>query len=177
MSEEEVYEEERKRAREGRGSFVPTEAEKDARDRKRKSPSPPPPTQLDFDDDGSSTSGSEVDEVVMLRTPAKPVSQKGLMLSQAVEDVSSSSKEKGEEIPDDDLDIRVPDLHRYFQQFDVADDAVVSMCRAYASYLASQSKKKLQGCLPKRRRKGAEEPVSVKASWAASKKKPTLSRV
>lgn len=40
--------------------------------------------------------------------------------------------------PDD-----VPDLGAYFSLFDIDDEAVISMCRAYASYLASLSKKKI----------------------------------
>lgn len=39
----------------------------------------------------------------------------------------------------------LPCLHEYFAEFpDVTDDAVISMCRAYASYLASLQKKKLK---------------------------------
>lgn len=37
----------------------------------------------------------------------------------------------------------VPDLGAYFSLFDIDDEAVISMCRAYASYLASLSKKKI----------------------------------
>lgn len=172
MSEEYYAEEARKRAREGRGApedHVFTEAEK--YDRKRKADSPPPATQLEMEEEPTSSSSS-ADEVQMrgaLREPS--AAGKGPLNIYAAEEVSSSShEEKGN--GDADIDIRVPDLHRYFEQFDVADDAVVSMCRAYASYLASQSKKKLQGCLPKRRRKEAQEQVSQKAKWAASKKRP-----
>lgn len=39
----------------------------------------------------------------------------------------------------------LPSLHEYFEQFPhVSDEAVISMCRAYASYLASLQKKKLK---------------------------------
>lgn len=86
---------------------------------------------------------------------------KGPAYRQVVAEGSAAS-EGGEEdeAPEDEMppiDVNeLPDLHQYFQNYPtVSDENVISMCRAYASYLASLSKKKLaqSSCLPKRRRK------------------------
>lgn len=42
-----------------------------------------------------------------------------------------------------DMADELPDLGLFFSHFDISDDAVISMCRAYASYLASKQPKKL----------------------------------
>jgi len=153
--------EERIRQKEGRGKFVRTEQEKDYASRKRlfeegDQDLAPPATQhedidpMDEDEDDMEAAG----------TLSRSVAGKGPLyreIPEEEEDEASQGEDEppGEALPQDE-ESESPDLHSYFTQFPgVAADAVVSMCRAYASYLASRSKKKLQGCLPKikRRRK------------------------
>jgi len=48
---------------------------------------------------------------------------------------------EGEDEPDQDDDDDeaddLPNIQMYFEQFDIPDEQVISMCRAYASYLVS----------------------------------------
>jgi len=153
--------EERLRQKEGRGKFVRTEQEKDYASRKRlfeegDEELPPPASQIEdiapMDEDEEDYTG--------LADLKRSVAGKGPLYREIPEEEEEEMSQGGDEPsgeskPQDD-ESESPDLHSYFMQFPgVAADAVVSMCRAYASYLASRSKKKLQGCLPKikRRRK------------------------
>lgn len=123
--------------REGRGPHVFTEAEKDAISRKRER-SPPPPTQqiedaMDEDDD---------DDQAVFATPGESQARRRLF-------ESSSSLQQDEEEEEQEgaqtlasLAHAVPDLREYFLQFPSMDTkSIISMLRAYASYLATQVKK------------------------------------
>lgn len=161
--------------RRGYGTYVKTEAEKDAIKRKRSDP----PTQLVEEDctycggplDACGCSAQDPREPMEEEASegptaaAPPVAGKGPHYRQIVEDEDSAGALEGEDAPADEADepdqLDLPDLHQYFQGYpSVSDENVISMCRAYASYLASLSKKKLKstsgsgkGCVPKRRRR------------------------
>jgi len=153
--------EQRLRQKEGRGKFVRTEQEKDYASRKRlfeegDQDLAPPPTQVE-DIDAMDEDEDDYEELVSLKasTAGKGPLYREIPEEEEEEASPGGDEPSGELKPQDD-ESESPDLHSYFMQFPgVAADAVVSMCRAYASYLASRSKKKLQGCLPKikRRRK------------------------
>jgi len=97
----------------GPDPFVLTEAEKDSLKRKRRAPGPEPPSppatqrSEEYDDDEP----EDVDE----------------------ED-DAGEAEPGEAAEDEDDQ---PNLQMFFDQFDIPDERVISMCRAYASYLVS----------------------------------------
>jgi len=88
-------------------------------------------------------------------------------------------EDEGEEPPGDepeDAHDNLPNLHEYFQHFDVTDEKVISMCRAYASYLSSLRPKKTASAYatPRRRNAPAQEPPSQKARyWEAKGRKRT----
>lgn len=155
----EALHEQRLRQKEGRGRFVRTEAEKDYASRKRlfeegDQDLEAPPTQVE----DIEPMDEEEEDYTGLADLKRSVAGKGPLYREIPEEdeeeMSQGADEPtGESKPQDD-ESESPDLHTYFMQFPgVAADAVVSMCRAYASYLASRSKKKLQGCLPKMKRR------------------------
>jgi len=114
----------------GLSDHVLTEAEKDSAKRKR--PSSPPPTQQEYMEEEEE---DDMDE---------PVARKGPMYHDVdLDDVEEDEHPSGEE---DEVEPpnSLPDLHQYFNRFPhISDMDVVSMCRAYASFLASMSKQKL----------------------------------
>lgn len=146
-------EEQQLKERQGDGEFVPTEAEKDAKRKRetRVSPTSPPRS------------------VAAKKGLVPPASQRHLGSSQFLdeeEDYSSSPPEHGIGFIDDeadsdpveaevlDLTDDQPDLHQYFSRYpDVSDDNVISMCRAYASYLVSLRPKKQPAGRPSKYRK------------------------
>lgn len=139
-----MSEEEAKLAREGRGSFVLTEAEKDARSRAR--------TPLISDEEeGSEEQGSY--------EPAASLKRSQAFIDLDRDEDEDDAPPPAEEGEDDIEEVEAPDLGEYFDLFPhVSDDMVISMCRAYASYLASISKKKITfGCLPRRSKKKARK--------------------
>jgi len=100
---------------------------------------------------------------------------KGPVFTQ-VEDVEDEDEEEGEEPRDepDDADHGLPNLHEYFQNFDVTDEKVISMCRAYASYLSSlRPKKPTSAYATPRRRQTAtdQEPPSQKQRYWETKRR------
>jgi len=141
----------RAREREGLGDFVPTEAEKD--DMKRKRSITPTQHVLDEEDDQCSecealgeicSDCAMQDDAadVLMGTAGKGPLYRQVELSEEADHPpdaeAPAAEEEGEAVDD------LPDLHSYFSQWpQVGDDAVISMCRAYASYLASLSKKKI----------------------------------
>lgn len=147
--------EQRAREREGLGGFVATEAEKDAAKRKR-APTPTPTQPLE-QDDGEDEQCAECEalgdycEECRAMWEAADVldgaASKGPLYRQ-VELSEENSPPPDAEAPADadegEAVDELPDLHSYFMQWPQVDDAaVISMCRAYASYLASLSKKKI----------------------------------
>jgi len=130
------------RSREGRGPYVRTEAEKDADSRKRKSPEIPPTQQIDDimeeDDD---------EDVVM----APPDARRQLFESSSSIQQDEEEAEREGELTLASLAHAVPDLREYFLQFPAMDTkSIISMLRAYASYLATQVRKEP----PKKKGKG-----------------------
>jgi len=142
---------------------VPTEAEKWELQRKRSAPTQPMEDlyeEVDEDDEDVQFAG------------------KGPVYRQV--DVEDDVEDEGEEMPIDepeDAHDNLPNLHEYFQHFDIPDEKVISMCRAYASYLSSLRPKPIKStsayATPRRRSRGADqEPPSQKARyWEAKNKK------
>nr|QXP07817.1 MAG: hypothetical protein [Arizlama virus] len=122
--------------REGRGPHVFTEAEKDQLSRKRER-SPPPPTQqiddiMEEDDD---------DDCVVMNGDADGARRRLFESSSSVQQDDEEEAEQGMQTLAS-LAHAVPDLREYFLQFPSMDTKqVISMLRAYASYLATQVKK------------------------------------
>jgi len=121
--------------REGRGPHVFTEAEKDELSRKR-SRSPPPPTQQ-IDD----IMEEDDDDEVQMTTPGDSARRRLFESSSSVQQDEEEEAEQGMQTLAS-LAHAVPDLREYFLQFPSMDTKqVISMLRAYASYLATQVKK------------------------------------
>lgn len=126
-------------------SHVLTEAEKDEISRKR-SRSPPPPTQEEMSQVMEEEDSSEG---VEFKTPNPRASAARRQLFESSSGVDEEEPE-GEDEPASLLHA-VPDLREYFLQFPAMDTkSIISMLRAYASYLATQVKKEP----PKKRSKG-----------------------
>jgi len=129
--------EQRLRQQEGRGAWVPTEAEKHELSRKRDR-SPPPPSQAEQDDDNMEEASSE-DDVVM-GDERREEARRKLFSSTNGQEEDDEEERAGEQLAS--LLHAVPDLREYFAQFPSMDTKqVISMCRAYASYLATLTKK------------------------------------
>jgi len=87
--------------------------------------------------------------------------------------------DEGEElVPNDEPEEahdNLPNLHEYFQHFDVTDEKVISMCRAYASYLSSLRPKKSTNAYATPRRRSAatadQAPPSQKQRYWEAKRK------
>lgn len=123
-------------------AVVPTEAEKDSAKRKRDAPqSPPPPTQQDELDQPCQECGNYLIEEDQGECPYCAAA--GLMeIHQPEAQEEEPEEDEGEEAAASETGL--PDLHEYFEQYPaISDENVISMCRAYASYLASLSKKKI----------------------------------
>jgi len=89
-----------------------------------------------------------------------------------VEEIDDGEEPQGDE-PEEDHD-NLPNLHEYFQAFDVTDEKVISMCRAYASYLSSLRPKKPTNAYatPRRRSAAPAQPPSQKAHhWDAKRRR------
>lgn len=126
------------RSREGRGPYVKTEAEKDEESRKRKSPDIPPTQQVD--DNMEEDDEDDVHD----ESPARR------QLFESSSSVQQDLEEQGE-LTLASLAHAVPDLREYFLQFPSMDTKqIISMLRAYASYLATQVRKEP----PKKKGKG-----------------------
>jgi len=133
------------RNREGRGAYVLTEAEKDALSRKRDR-SPPPPSQVEMDDNMEEDSSEEVQ---FKGAESQRSARRQLFASSSGVD-DDEEAQAGEQLAS--LLHAVPDLREYFAQFPHMDTKqVISMCRAYASYLATLTKKEHP---PKKKSKG-----------------------
>jgi len=86
---------------------------------------------------------------------------------------------EGEDVsPHDDPNAEsdLPDLHQYFDHFEIPDEKVISMCRAYASYLSSLRPKKPTNAYaqPRRRTATARQPSPSQAPrryWEAKPKR------
>lgn len=86
---------------------------------------------------------------------------------------------EGEELaPNDEPDAEsdVPNLHQYFEHFEITDDKVISMCRAYASYLSSLRPKKPTNAYAQPRRRTATSrqaspPNQKQRYWEAKRKR------
>jgi len=138
--------------------FVMTEAEKDGLKRKREQthePSPPPPSQQDHED----TICDECGNFILAQDEGECAFCIDAMLTRMKHEQQSGCEEEDEPGEDEQSpESGLPDLHDYFNQFPaISDENVISMCRAYASYLASLSKKKIfkkpDGCLTLKRRR------------------------
>lgn len=77
------------------------------------------------------------------------------------EDEAEGEEDRACEVDEPEAETDVPDLHQYFMGFDIDDAKVISMCRAYASYLVSLKPKTIK-----------KEPISQKvAHWMAKKRR------
>jgi len=147
----------RSREREGLGDFVPTEVEKDSLKRSRSIT----PTQAAQDSEACPRCEElgylcdECNEAITAAAQMESMSEafgrqpagKGPLYRQMDVEEEEIEEEPEPEVSEGEADPAIadlPDLHQYFMQWpNVGDDAVISMCRAYASYLASLSKKKI----------------------------------
>jgi len=88
------------------------------------------------------------------------------------EEVDDEGEEPQGDEPSETND-NLPNLHEYFQNFDVTDEKVISMCRAYASYLSSLRPKKTASAYatPRRRSAAAQGPPSQKQRYWEAKRK------
>jgi len=91
-------------------------------------------------------------------------------------DEEEELEDEGEEPQGDepeDANDGLPDLHQYFQAFDVTEEKVISMCRAYASYLSSLRPKKPTAAYatPRRRSAAAQQPPNQKQRYWEAKRK------
>lgn len=115
---------------------VYTEAEKDALSRKRDR-SPPPPTQRMDEADEEEASSEEV--IWQQGTETQRRARRQLFASSSGQDDEAEQQEGEAALLA--LAHAVPDLREYFMQFPNMDTkSIISMCRAYASYLATLAK-------------------------------------
>jgi len=141
-------------------NFVLTEAEKDSLKRKREgvqSPPSPPPTQQDeleesnciCADCGNYIRPTELGDCpycIFREEHQDDIDEHAKMLQfvNGERGEDSGADHHSSEGEEDPTTTGLPDLHEYFMQFPaISDENVISMCRAYASYLASLSKKKI----------------------------------
>lgn len=116
--------------------YALTEAEKDQLSRKRER-SPPPPTQVEEEDIMDEDSSEEV-HLSPGAESQQDARRKLFASSSGVDDEEEA--QASEHL--NSLLHAVPDLREYFAQFPHMDTKqVISMCRAYASYLATLTKK------------------------------------
>jgi len=127
-------------------NFVYTEAEKDQLKRKRlPGPEPPSPPATQRSEDYEQDEPEDIDE----------------------------DEPEGEAEPDDDEDEDdQPNLQMFFDQFDIPDERIISMCRAYASYLVSLRPKTPSKTLGSRAVAKAKESISQKVHhWMAKRRR------
>jgi len=136
--------------------FVLTEAEKDVLKRKRthptQSPPTPPPTQqedMDCFDGADDACCDECGNFILPQDEGEcPYCIDAMLqrMKHSAQGNAEPEEEEEDEQGEDEQPVEsgLPDLHDYFNQFPaISDENVISMCRAYASYLASLSKKKI----------------------------------
>lgn len=153
--------------------FVFTEAEKDQLKRKR-SASTPATQRLSEGSPSGQYAASEEEEdqgrspdLSLSMRKNHPVSLKGPAYREVDEEEDEGEGEEGEaDEPEPETD--GPDLHQYFGLYDIDDAKVISMCRAYASYLVSLKPKTPPKPLGSRR---AKAPPSQKPHWMQAKKR------
>jgi len=124
--------------------FVLTEAEKDQLKRKRQS----------------------------MTVESPPATQRSEEYDEDPEDIDEGDA-AGEEEPDEDDDEEQddqPNLQMFFDQFDIPDERVISMCRAYASYLVSLRPKTPSKTLASKAPAGRSVSQKV-AHWMAKRRR------
>lgn len=128
--------------------FVLTEAEKDALSRKRER-SPPPASQVEEVSDLMEEEGSSEEE--QAPPGSRPHVRRQLFASSSGVDEDEAQAEGEQALLM--LASHTPDLRVYFSQWPYMDaKQIISMCRAYASYLATLSRKDP----PKKRSRGTK---------------------
>lgn len=151
--------------------FVYTEAEKDALKRKRTDPTEEVQSQ------GRGGVLGQATPRLAKQSRRQLVAAKGPHYIEDIDDPDEDEEEaegEGEEgeadEPEPESDESIPNLQKYFDLYDIPDAQVISMCRAYASYLVSLRPKtaspKTLG--PRQREK---TPPSQKPHWMRAKKR------
>jgi len=135
----------------GPDTFVLTEAEKDQLKRKRQSMTvdSPPATQRSEDYEQDPDEPEDIDEI-------------------------DGEGEEEDEVDDEEAHDQ-PDLQAYFDLYDIPDERVISMCRAFASYLVSLRPKTPSKTPASRSGREPEPPSQKKPHWLAKRlpwKKP-----
>lgn len=129
--------------------FVLTEAEKDQLKRKRQAITvdSPPATQREEED----------------------------LYDDEPEEIDAEGEDEPDEDDDDDEQDNQPDLQAYFDLYDIPDERVISMCRAFASYLVSLRPKTPSKTQGSRAGSEPEPPSQKRPHWLAKRlpwKKP-----
>lgn len=153
---------------------VPTEAEKFEMKRKRSIEATQPVEEEEcpcFDETGYYC--DECIAVLQAEEKAQKRAGKGPAYRQVEAEEEDDAEGEGPPEPEDESDL--PDLHQYFDRFEIPDEKVISMCRAYASYLSSLRPKKITSAFASPRRKAAtkdpEPPSQKKHYWDAKRRR------
>lgn len=155
---------------------VPTEAEKYELKRKRsanvEATQPVEEEECPCIDE-TGTYCDECQDLLEAEMKAQKRAGKGPAYRQVEAEEEDDAEGEGPPEPEDESDL--PDLHQYFDRFEIPDEKVISMCRAYASYLSSLRPKKITNAYATPRRRSASaaavEPPAQKARYWDSKKR------
>lgn len=152
---------------------VPTEAEKFEMKRKRSIEATQPVEEEEcpcFDD-----TGYYCDEcIAILQAEEKAQKRAGKGPAHRQVEAEEEDEAEGEAPPEPEDESDLPDLHQYFEHFEIPDEKVISMCRAYASYLSSLRPKKPTNAFASPRRRMAtkdQEPPSQKQRYWDAKRR------
>jgi len=164
---------------------VPTEAEKWLGKRKASSPTQPIEDEEQEPCEECSAEGCYAncgyhDQRDPELTQSRPVAGKGPLYRQIDEEEEEAEGEDDRacEVDEPEAEADVPDLQAYFDLFDLDEKTVVSMCRAYASYLVSlrpktstlgTTKRKTSSTAARRGR--STTPPSQKPHWMKAKRR------
>jgi len=118
---------------------------------------------------------AEKDQLKRKRQSITVESPPATQRSEEYDDDPEEPDPEGEDEPDEDeQDDDQPNLQMFFDQFDIPDERVISMCRAYASYLVSLRPKTPSKTLGSRARAPSPKTVSQKVHhWIAKRRKRT----
>nr|QXP07747.1 MAG: hypothetical protein [Arizlama virus] len=96
-----------------------------------------------------------------------PATQRSEEYDDEPEDIDEGDAAGEDEPDEDDDEDDQPNLQMFFDQFDIPDERVISMCRAYASYLVSLRPKTPSKTLGSRARRPSSPPDQKKRHWVS----------
>jgi len=99
-----------------------------------------------------------------------PATQRSEEYDDEPEDIDEGDGAGEDEPDEDDEDDDQPNLQMFFDQFDIPDERVISMCRAYASYLVSLRPKTPSKTLASKAPAGRSVSQKV-AHWIAKRRR------